>query len=114
MNMFSKFAAGVAVVLLSGGMAFADCVDTTASTTPDGMKTPPIAKDGSTAPLEQEAAKSDQQQAGAEPTQKDGGNMPLAQSEGDQSEENLATSQQDVEAQQEGEQTAAAKADDAC
>jgi len=113
MNTLAKLTASAAVVLLSGSMAFADCVDTTASTTSDAVKTPPVAKDGSTAPLEEEPADS-AQQADAEPTQKDGSNMPLAESEGDRSEENLATSQQDVEAQQEGEQTAAATADDAC
>ena len=74
--------------------------DQTASITPDGQG---IAKDGTRAPLDDSAA--------AEPANKDGQTMPLASQEGG-GNKNLATSPQDVEAQQEGEQTAAAQSDD--
>ena len=88
---------------LGAGTAMAACPDTSAGK--DVNKTAGIAKDGSHAPLE-----------GAEPSgdktaAKDGGTMPLATEEGG-GDKNLATSQQDVEAQQDGEKTAAAKADD--
>jgi hypothetical protein len=74
--------------------------DQTASIAPDGQG---IAKDGTRAPLDDSAA--------AEPANKDGQTMPLASQEGG-GNKNLATSPQDVEAQQEGEQTAAAQSDD--
>lgn len=87
---------------LGAGTALAACPDTSAAKDTD--KTAGIAKDGTRAPLES-----------AEPSgntaAKDGGTMPLATQEGGGNKD-LATSQQDVEAQQDGEKTAAAKADD--
>ncbi|MDZ5695960.1 hypothetical protein [Chelativorans sp. M5D2P16] len=88
-------------------------------TSSEAVKTPPIEKDGSNAPLEPEPRDSTGQQAqdatGPEDrevlVQKDGGTMPLSSSEEDEYGERIATSQQDVEAQQEGEPTAAAEAD---
>ncbi|RUX82710.1 hypothetical protein EN982_30015, partial [Mesorhizobium sp. M7A.F.Ca.CA.004.08.1.1] len=47
------------------------------------------------------------------PTAKDGATMPLAGAEGG-GDKNLATSQQDIEAQQHGDKAAAAKADESC
>ena len=96
-------AATAALLLLSGGLAMADCADTTTSTSNSAAatKTPPISKDGTKAPLEVEPNKD----AAASP-QKDGSNMPMAE------DKDIATSQQDVEAQQHGDKTAAAKADD--
>jgi hypothetical protein len=80
-------------------------VDTTTSATDStgSVKTPPISKVA--APLE---AQPDPNNDAAVEPQKDGSNMPLEENK------DVATSQQDVEAQQQGEQTAAAKADDAC
>jgi len=52
--------------------------------------------------------------ASADTVQKDGSNMPLQSSDSDKSGADIATSQQDVEAQQEGEQTMAAKAGRDC
>jgi hypothetical protein len=109
MNTVSKLAAACAVVLLSGGFALADCMDTTASTSSGEMKTPPIAKDGSKAPLEVEPSDSAKTGTQDQPAQKDGSTMPLASEQGG-GDKNLATSQQDVEAQQKGDKTAAAKA----
>jgi hypothetical protein len=109
MNTVSTFAAASAMLLLTGGFALADCVDTTASTTSGEMKTPPIAKDGSKAPLEVEPSDSAKTGTQDQAAQKDGSTMPLASQEGG-GDKNLATSQQDVEAQQKGDQSAAAKA----
>ena len=96
-------AAAITTLLLSSGMAMADCVDTTTAA-PDSTastKTPSISKDGTTAPLEVQPDKN-----AAGDAQKDGSNMPLAESK------DIATSQQDVEAQQRGDKTAAAKTGD--
>jgi hypothetical protein len=91
-----------ATLSLGAGAAMAACPDTSAST--DMNKTGAIAKDGTQAPME-----------GADPgaantPAKDGSTMPLATEEG--GNKDLATSQQDVEAQQDGEKTAAATAED--
>lgn len=88
-----------ATLSLAAGTAMAACPDTSATST-DTNKTAGIAKDGTNAPME-----------GAEPgaantPAKDGSTMPLA------TDKDLATSQQDVEAQQDGEKTAAATAED--
>ena len=88
--------------------AFAECVDTNTTASPSGEARTGIAKDGTHAPLEPNEG---MDAANAEPTQKDGASMPLATEEG-AGDKNLATSQQDVEAQQEGEPTAAAQADE--
>jgi hypothetical protein len=104
MNAFPKIVATAATaLLLTGGFAMADCADTTASSgnSAAATKTPPISKDGSKAPLEVQPNK----QATATP-QKNGSNMPMAE------DKNVATSQQDVEAQQHGDKAAAAKAED--
>jgi hypothetical protein len=89
----------------AGGTALAACPDTSATST-DTNKTAGIAKDGTNAPME-----------GAEPSAntpaKDGGTMPLATEQAGGNKD-LATSQQDVEAQQDGEKTAAATAEDNC
>lgn len=127
MNVLTKLTTAGAVLVLSGGFAFAECVDmqetaSTAETSSEAVKTPPIEKDGSNAPLEPEprdaAGQQAQDAAGAEDredlVQKEGGTMPLSSSEEDESGEQIATSQQDIEAQQEGEPTAAAEADEAC
>ena len=113
MNILAKLTAAGAVVLFSSGLALADCVDpdTTASTS-DAVKTPEVAKDGSMAPLESEP-RANAEQDSADAAQKDGGTMPLSTEE-DDGNEDLATSQEDAEAQQEGEQTAAAEAQDEC
>jgi len=117
MNTLAKLMSAGAVLLLADGAALAECVDpgSTASTSAQ-VKTPPVAKDGSKAPMEAEPktnAQANAQESDSGPVQKDGGTMPLASSEADDNN-NIATSQQDVEAQQEGEKTAAAKADDGC
>ncbi len=90
---------------LMASAAMADCPGSTAGT--DMNKTGAIAKDGTHAPMETPDA---QAQAG-NPAAKDGKSMPLAGEEGG-GDKNLATSQQDVEAQQKGDKTAAAKAED--
>lgn len=90
----------------AAGTAIAACPDTSASTEPgtDMNKTGAIAKDGTTAPLEGA-------EPGANKVAKDGSTMPLATEQGG-GNKNLATSEQDVEAQQEGDKTAAATADE--
>lgn len=87
------------------GAAIADCPGGTAGA--DMNKTGAIAKDGTHAPMETP----DAQAKAGDPTAKDGKSMPLASEEGG-GDKNLATSQQDVEAQQKGDKTAAAKAED--
>jgi len=115
MKPHSQLVLASVVLLLSGNIAAAECVDTTTSAL-DSTRTAGIAKDGSKAPLEKpdgEAAK----HADSNAVQKSGQTMPLASKQGG-GDKNLATSQQDVEAQQEGGKTAAAEAqpreDDAC
>ena len=87
---------------LTAGAAFAACPQV------DPNQTAGISKDGTHAPLE-----TPDRTADANKAQKDGQTMPLATQEGGGNKD-LATSQQDVEAQQQGDKTAAAKADDAC
>jgi hypothetical protein len=89
---------------LTGGTASATCHETTASIEAQSG----IAKDGTRAPLESDANAGARVEGG--PANKQGNTMPLASQEGGGNKD-LATSQQDVEAQQEGEMTAAAKAD---
>ena len=108
MKLFSSLILA-ASMSLSAGTAFAACPDKSASNNTDTTRTAGIAKDGTHAPLESPDASA---KAG-DPAQKDGSTMPLAGGEGG-GDKNLATSQQDVEAQQKGDKTAAAKADDAC
>jgi len=88
-----------------------------ASTDTSSGATTPNASTDSTQTAERPGAASDSQStdtAAADTVQKDGNNMPLQSSESDKSGADIATSQQDVEAQQEGEQTMAAKADKDC
>jgi hypothetical protein len=100
----------LAIAGFAAAPAAADCLDqdTTAST--GSQPKAGIAKDGTHAPLEGDAKTA----LNANPAQKDGKSMPLATEEGG-GDKNLATSQQDVEAQQKGDETAAAAAkDDRC
>ncbi|PRD44888.1 hypothetical protein C5748_05810 [Phyllobacterium phragmitis] len=115
MKTMSQLLAASVIILLSGGFAAAECVDTTRSA-PDGTKTADIAKDGSKAPLEEPTGDSANADPGPDAVKKDGQTMPLAsqQAGGDK---DLAVSQQDAQAQQEGGKTAAAEAKsgkDAC
>jgi len=71
---------------------------------------PGISKDGTHAPLE---AKKPAATADANSIGKNGKTMPLAKQPGG-GDKNLATSQQDVQAQQQGDKTAAAQADKNC
>ncbi len=100
-----------AAMSLSAGTAIAACPkDTSASGNVDPNRTAGIAKDGTHAPLETP----DAQAKAGNPVAKDGNTMPLANQEGGGNKD-LATSQQDIEAQQHGDKTAAAKAqEEAC
>jgi hypothetical protein len=105
-----------AMIGLTSGAAMATCHDTTASIESEAQTG--IAKDGTRAPLETDTAANAEGRVEGGPANKDGNTMPLADQEGG-GNKNIATSQQDVEAQQEGEKTAAAEADasvrdDAC
>ena len=91
-----------AALLATSSAAFAACPEKPA----DPNTTAGISKDGTHAPLE-----APDQQAKANSVQKDGKSMPLATQEGGGNKD-LATSQQDVEAQQQGDKTAAAEAED--
>lgn len=107
----------------AAGTAIAACPDTSAAT--DMNKTGAIAKDGSMAPLEGaepganrvakdgSTAPPEGAEPGANKVAKDGSTMPLATEQGGGNKD-LATSEQDVEAQQEGDKTAAAAAEDKC
>jgi hypothetical protein len=95
-----------AAVTLSAGTAIAACPDKSAAT-PDTTNTAGISKDGTHAPLEAP----DPAKGANQPVAKDGNTMPLAGQEGGGNKD-LATSQQDIEAQQKGEKTASAKAND--
>jgi hypothetical protein len=109
----------IGAIAFASSTAFAACPETTGSVKAETQKG--IAKDGSKAPLESDA--NSQTQTGAASTgtttsssegqtaKKDGQTMPLADKEGG-GDPNLATSQQDVNAQQNGDQTAMAKAED--
>ncbi len=106
MKLMSSMALAAALAF-SPALAMAACPDKNAA---DMNKTAGIAKDGTHAPLETQ----DAQERAGNPAAKDGNTMPLADQEGGGNKD-LATSQQDIEAQQRGEKTAAAKAqDEAC
>ncbi|TIS53144.1 hypothetical protein [Mesorhizobium sp.] len=99
------------IIGLTSGAASAACPDTTASI---GSKAQTgIAKDGTRAPLESDATANVDGRLEGGPANKDGNSMPLANQESG-GNKNLATSQQDIEAQQKGDKTAAAKADTDC
>jgi hypothetical protein len=106
MNLITSIVLAASLSFASGA-AFAACPDTPASAT-DTNKTGAISKDGTHAPLETPDA---QAKAPGSPVAKDGNTMPLAGQENG-GNKNLATSQQDVEAQQHGDKTAAATADE--
>ena len=98
-----------AAISITAGTAFAACPDKSASTS-GNEQTAGISKDGTHAPLEKPKTENN----GSEAVKKDGKTMPLATAEGG-GDKNLATSQQDVEAQQQGDKTAAAQGEeDAC
>lgn len=103
MNLTSLALIAVGMAALTSQPSFADCVDITGSTTTEGRSG--IAKDGTHAPMEgSETTQAQKNKAGANAPQKEGGTLPLAKNP------NLATSEQDVVAQQHGDKTAAAKA----
>jgi hypothetical protein len=111
--------AAVAAITLISSSAFAACPETTGSIKPSAQQG--MAKDGTHAPLENSANSQEQTSAASSGTttssnpsaslQKDGQTMPLANAEGG-GDKNLATSQQDVQAQQKGDPTAMAKAEE--
>ncbi|WP_027232018.1 hypothetical protein [Phyllobacterium sp. UNC302MFCol5.2] len=107
-----------AALAFAPGIAFAACPTTTGSINSDAK--PGIAQDGTHVPLENSGNSTIQKGAASTGTttnnspqtaQKDGQTMPLAGTEG-AGDKNLATSAQDVQAQQKGEPTAMAKAED--
>lgn len=98
-----------ALISMSAGTAMAACPEKSASSN-GTEQTAGISKDGTHAPLEEPKSATPDNKDSA---QKDGSTMPMATEEGG-GNKNLATSQQDVEAQQEGKKTAAAQADDNC
>lgn len=100
--------AACCLVALTGGATFAACPDktTTSSTDSSGKARPGISQDGTHAPLESNANKPD----AGKPPQKGGNTMPLATEQGGGNKD-LATSQQDVEAQQKHGKTAAGQAE---
>ncbi len=111
MKMLIATIAALSISTLTSGAAFAACPDTTGSVS--NSEHTGIAKDGTRAPLQTDTQSATTPEANPNPTKKDGNTMPLALAEGG-GNKNLATSQQDIEAQQKGDKTVAAKADDAC
>jgi hypothetical protein len=99
-----------AMISLCAGTAMAACPGKSASNGSDAQTTAGITKDGTHAPLESPNSPTQDRKDSA---QKDGSTMPLASKEGG-GDKNLATSQQDVESQQQGKKTAAAQARDKC
>lgn len=100
--------AACSLAALTAGPTLAACPDktTTSSTDSSGKPRGGISQDGTHAPLE---ASKNNPQANNQP-QKGGDTMPLATGQGGGNKD-LATSQQDVEAQQKHGKTAAAQAD---
>lgn len=102
--------AACSLTALTIGPTLAACPDkTTTSSTDSSGKPHGISKDGTHAPLETDKTNP---QANNAP-QKGGNTMPLATAPGG-GDKDLATSQQDVEAQQKHGKTAAAQADENC
>jgi hypothetical protein len=103
MRVLATIFTAISIVGLASGSATGACKDGTSTDTTASINAekPGIAKDGTKAPLETEN----------NAASKDGQTMPLANQQGG-GDKNLATSQQDAEAQQSGEQAAAAKSDD--
>lgn len=110
MGTIKTLALAATLIMMPMSLALADCADPTSAS--DQPKTAPVAKDGSKAPLQTPAAGSAETPVEQNSAQKDGSTMPLATEEGG-GDKDLATSQQDVEAQQRGEKTAAAEATEA-
>ncbi|MFU0507780.1 hypothetical protein [Pseudaminobacter sp. NGMCC 1.201702] len=109
MRTITKLTLAAALAMLPMSMALAECVDTKSSAgASDTVKTPPIAKDGTHAPLETQPTDTTTSNSQEKSAQKDGTTMPLGTQEGGGNKD-LATSPQDVEAQQQGDKTAAAK-----
>jgi hypothetical protein len=102
-----------AIIAMAFGLAAlpaaADCLDQNTTAATGSQPKVGISKDGTHAPLESDGTTA----LNVAPPQKDGKSMPLANAEGGGNKD-LATSQQDVEAQQHGNKTAAAQANDNC
>lgn len=136
MKRIATLLAASALLAFGADATFAeDCVDTQAGTTgsvQSGQTTAAagaeqgVAKDGTQAPLETDKSASNVTQSpggtttnfsadatGGGKVAKDGSTMPLATAPGG-GDPNLATSQQDIEAQQKGQDTAAAEAKKPC
>lgn len=106
MKTIASIMATVAITAFAAGTALADCPETTGSVSSETG----IAKDGTHAPLETEAHKNTKP-ADSDTAAKDGETMPLANQQGG-GDKNLAMSQQDAEAQQQGDKTALAQAEE--
>jgi hypothetical protein len=114
MKPISTFVIVAGLAAFSSQPSSADCVDMTGSGNQEAHAG--LAKDGTHAPLETTAAAQAQpgpavgtttgSQAAPPSPQKDGGQMPMNESP------NIATSAQDAQAQQKGDKTAAAVAND--
>ncbi|MBW8298908.1 MAG: hypothetical protein K0M60_04840 [Hydrogenophaga sp.] len=99
MTKLTTIIAAVGMAAFVSGPSLAACPEVTGSI--DDKAAAGISKDGTHVPLEGSA---DTQAGATGGVQKDGKTMPLA------TDKNLATSNQDVAAQQQGEETAAASA----
>lgn len=99
MTKLTTIIAAVGMAAFVSGPSLAACPEVTGSV--DSKAAAGISKDGTHVPLEGSA---DTQANASGGVQKDGNTMPLA------TDKNLATSSQDVAAQQQGEETAAASA----
>ena len=101
MTRLTTIIAAVGMAAFVSGPSLAACPEVTGSI--DGKAAAGISKDGTHVPLEGSA---DTQAGASGGVQKDGNTMPLSV------DKNLATSNQDVAAQQQGDETAAASAAD--
>jgi len=101
MTKLTTIIAAVGMAAFVSGPSLAACPEVTGSV--DGKAAAGISKDGTHVPLEGSA---DTQANASGGVQKDGSTMPLS------TDKNLATSNQDVAGQQQGEETAAAAAAD--
>lgn len=99
MTKLTTIIAAVGMAAFVSGPSLAACPEVTGSV--NGEAAAGISKDGTHVPLEGSA---DAQANASGSVQKDGSTMPLS------TDKNLATSNQDVAAQQQGEETAAASA----
>lgn len=101
MTKLTTMVAAVGMAAFVAGPSLAACPEVTGSV--DGTAAAGIAKDGTHVPLE---GSTDTQAGASGGVQKDGNTMPLS------ADKDLATSNQDVAAQQQGDETAAASAAD--